>query len=347
VRAYLAALPDYVCRVSVDRYERPGRRAKFRRRDRLKLEVAFVGGRELYGLPGAARLEDGHIDRLTGGSGAMSTGSFAMHLRELFATDRGDATGARMVKEQGREAARLDFRVARNRSGLSVSSGSYSALVGYSATVLLAPETLEPEWLQVRFEEVPERIRLARSVETTTYRRVRIGDREIALPGSTVLELETRSGLGMRNEIQYQDCRRYEADSKVSFGDAVPGTAEAPAAGVPPGTEVTLVLETAVTRESATGDAVTLRVVEGAGIPAGAKVTGHIVRLRRQDPDSNVYLIAMRLEKLEVERRSGPFRARLKGVDGRAYRVMDGGGLLATGRGFPLRAGLRLVWVTE
>ena len=64
MRAYLTQVPDYVCRVNVERYQGSGR-GRLPLRDRLRLEVAYVGGRELYAMPGATRF--GGIATFTSG----------------------------------------------------------------------------------------------------------------------------------------------------------------------------------------------------------------------------------------------------------------------------------------
>src|SRR5438046_1693144 len=75
--AYLSQLTNYTCHVDINRLRRNSTRAKLEPVDRLRLEVAFVSGKELYALKGSESFEDNTIDRLTGGTGAMSTGSYA------------------------------------------------------------------------------------------------------------------------------------------------------------------------------------------------------------------------------------------------------------------------------
>jgi hypothetical protein len=217
VRAYLEKLPDYVCRVDIERSERVRPGGRFFSRDQLALEVAFAGGKELYAMPGATRFDEGPIDRFTGGTGAMSTGSYAMHIREVFATGEPEFLAAAVTREGGGERVRIAFHIPPGKSMLTVSDGSRRYVVGYSGLVYLTPGTFELEELEVRITEVPRKTSLARSGERTLYHRVRIGDRELALPASTELTLITRSGQEMRNAVTFRNCRRYEADSTIRF----------------------------------------------------------------------------------------------------------------------------------
>jgi hypothetical protein len=232
VRAYLEKLPDYVCRVDIERFQqvRPG--SRLIPRDQLALEVAFAGGRELYGMPGATRFDEGSIDRFTGGTGALSTGSYAMHIREVFATGRPEFLAAGVTRERGRERVRIAFHIPPGKSVLTVSERGRRGVVGYSGVVYLTPGAFELEELEVRITEVPRWMSLAKSGERTLYHRVRIGDRELALPASTELTLITRSGQEIRNAVTFRNCRRFEADSTIRFEE--PDGTKTPAGDKPP-----------------------------------------------------------------------------------------------------------------
>ena len=58
----------------------------FELNDRLRLEVAYTGGQELYSWPGDDRFEAG-IEDLLPGHGMVSNGSYALHVRNLFLRD--------------------------------------------------------------------------------------------------------------------------------------------------------------------------------------------------------------------------------------------------------------------
>src|SRR5260370_27026734 len=74
MREYIAHLPDYTCRITLERFKRSKVRAPFELSDRLRLEVAYTGGQELYSWPGADRFEAG-IEDLLPGHGMVSNGS--------------------------------------------------------------------------------------------------------------------------------------------------------------------------------------------------------------------------------------------------------------------------------
>ena len=86
MREYIAHLPDYTCRITLERFKHPKARAPFDLSDRLRLEVAYTGGQELYSWPGDGRFEAG-IEDLLPGHGMVSNGSYALHVRNLFLRD--------------------------------------------------------------------------------------------------------------------------------------------------------------------------------------------------------------------------------------------------------------------
>ena len=57
----LARLPNYTCRETIERSYRTPPDRKFHILDLVRLEVAYVGNRELYGWPGAQKFEEKDI----------------------------------------------------------------------------------------------------------------------------------------------------------------------------------------------------------------------------------------------------------------------------------------------
>lgn len=218
IRAYLARLPDYVCRVDIDRYQWRGRSLPHKL-DHLALEVAFVGGREFYARPEQKGFHSALEEFARGG--ALSTGSYALHIREVFTTDHAEFTDAHTARRSGVSGTLLTFRIPRERSPLIVSDGRNRGPAGYAGTALLQPDTFDLEELEVVVTAVPPGVGIAHSSEVTRYRRVSIGDREVSLPSHMELLMESRTGLHLRNDVTFRDCRRYTADVNIRF-DAPP-----------------------------------------------------------------------------------------------------------------------------
>jgi len=213
MREYLAHLPDYTCKVTIERSERRNARARFVARDRLTLEIAYASGHEYYAWPGDSRFQN-TIDELLPHSGMVSEGSFALHMRKLFLTNDAEF-GA--VREEG-ERLRVDFVVPAVRSGFAVSAGAASAPASLRGSVWFARDTLDVARLEVRVEDTPKSVRIAGTREVTNYGSVVVGEAAAVLPVESEIVLQDRDGSERRNQSRFQDCRRFTGSATVHYG---------------------------------------------------------------------------------------------------------------------------------
>src|SRR5579884_31633 len=71
----LARLPDYTCTQTIERTTRHSPHDGWRTEDLVRLEVAYVGNKELFGYPGGEQLDEAEISRLVP-NGAIGSGAF-------------------------------------------------------------------------------------------------------------------------------------------------------------------------------------------------------------------------------------------------------------------------------
>ena len=128
MREYIAHLPDYTCRITLERFTRLKPRTPFDLGDRLRLEVAYTGGQELYSWPGDDRFESG-IEALLPGHGMVSNGSYALHVRSLFLRDVAEFAPPQEEKCDQLPCVRLDFHISALRSGYALSAGGGLSLI--------------------------------------------------------------------------------------------------------------------------------------------------------------------------------------------------------------------------
>jgi hypothetical protein len=280
----VSQLPDYTCRVTIERSARASSRAQFQMRDRVRLEVVFSGGDELYAWPGSERFER-NIAELLPAHGLVSDGSYALHMRTLFL--RNVATFDEPRRAKGK--IELAFEVPAVRSGYAMTTPEGTVPAALAGMLWLDPERLDVEKLEVRVET-----RLGRSVETVMYSRERIGDAEFVVPQSTDLVMLPEDGMQARNFSRFADYHKFAGTSTVNFGAAQGAESKEPArpaakVGLPPGRDFTGKLEMAIGDDAAIGDPFT---VTGDG---GAKYTGRITDMRRTGKDQwNIELTLMR-----------------------------------------------------
>jgi hypothetical protein len=221
MREYLARLPDYTCRVTIERAQRRGSRMDYSVLDRLRLEIAYAGGHEYYAWPGDSRFES-TIDELLPDRGLVSEGSWALHMRKLFLTN--DAQFAE-PRDDG-ELLRVDFVVPAVRSGFAVTAGGTSAPAGLQGAVWLARDTLNIRRLEVRVAEVPRTIRVAATREVTSYADEVVGDVQAVLPVESELVLRDRDGSERRNRARFDDCHRYSGSATIRYDGAADAAPE-------------------------------------------------------------------------------------------------------------------------
>jgi hypothetical protein len=285
MREYVAHLPDYTCRITLERFKRPKARAGFEPSDRLRLEVAYTGGQELYSWPGEDRFEGG-IEDLLPGHGMVSNGSYALHVRNLFLRDVAEFGAPREEKCEGGPCVRLDFRIPALRSGYALSAGTGSAPAPLVGAAWFDAASLDIVRLEVRVDEAPRAVRIAATRESTVYVRARIGEVEFVVPGVSELWLRDRDGSELLNRSRFDQYHRYAGSATVSYapvGDApvavaparAPSRAAAPRVATQVATQVTAALDGEIGEDAAIGDGFTATTADG------VQVGGRITDMRR------------------------------------------------------------------
>jgi hypothetical protein len=357
MRDYVARLPDYTCRMTLDRSRRPSAQADFELDDRLRLDVAYAGARELYAWPGDDRFENGIADLLPG-HGMISDGSYALHTRKLFLSD--DARFRPPVETvcAGEPCIQLDFAVPASRSGYSLGGSGGSAPAALAGSVWFDRDSLDIRRLLVRVDRPPSTVQIAATREETVYGPVGFGDSVAVLPRSSELVLTDRNGSQSRNRSTFQQCRQYTGTAAISYGNREGATApvsQATVVSLPQGLELELALDDRVGPEPAAGDLFTATVTRpgtnrAVTVPAGARVTGrltslqHITPPRGKDGNRDLWSIGLTLLKVEWPGNLARARARLRRAPGMKPPRDT---ILVTGRDPVLPAGLPMTWRVE
>ena len=277
MRQYVEQLPDYTCRLTLERFTRPRPGAPFELRDRVRAEVAYSGGRELYSWPGDERFETG-IEDLLPGRGLLSEGSYALHLRNLFLKDVAAFRAPRQEQCGGHGCVRLDFEIAAGRSGFSLSAGGGRAPAALAGAAWFDPRSLDIERLEVRVDDAPRSVRIASTRETTEYVRVRIGEGEFVLPGMSELVLRDRDGSELWNRARFDRYHRYAGSSSVTYGPVTEAASVSEAPRDVPvfrGRQITASLDAALADDACIGDAFTATAADG------TRVAGRVAGMRQ------------------------------------------------------------------
>ena len=286
----LEHLPNYLCRQTIERSVRkPGAR-RFTKLDTLRLDVALIGGKELYSWPGSPKFEEQSIEELVGRTGALGTGTFALTVAHVFALNASAFTFHGEEDGRGRKALRFDFRVSQVNSRYIISDSEAEATIAYHGSFLADAETLELIRLETYVDEVPSPISIKKATHIIEYARVKIGQSELLLPQRSERVLLSAVGES-RNETRFDTCRQFVGESVISFGEKSAADVRQPlqVVEIPAGLLVEMRLATAISEKTSRGDSVRailtkpLRAKNGAKLlPKEANLIGYVTRIERR-----------------------------------------------------------------
>jgi hypothetical protein len=360
---HLTRLPNYTCVETIERRAQPAVSRHFALVDRLRLEVAFVGQRELYSWPGARKFEEISIEQLVGRGGAIGMGSFAMHANAVFRSTAPEFYWRGEGERNGRKTVRFDFQVAKKKSRFAILTGTEPVIVAYRGSIEADAETLDLLQLVVDADELPPDLKLRSASEAIRYRPMRIGDTEFLLPTFSELSMIETAGGESRNVTQFESCREYAGVSTLRFdADSATGaTLPAEDITLPAGVTLESRLRDAIDgAKAARGDpvhATVLAEVKRSGVvvvPKGAVLTGRITRIESNTIRSAVYFgVGLVFHTIEFAGRRGDFSGDLEDAGtGPNYFIRRNGSLAETlvyvkGHAERLPAGTRLALRTH
>jgi len=315
-------LPNYTCSETIERFEKPGKNKPFERMDIVRLEVAYVEGKELFGWPGSSSLREPEMSKLV--SGATGNGDFGLLPKVIF-VKRSAAIGAAAVTEhQGKVAWRYDYRVAADKHAFRVTGPIGSADVGFHGSFWVDAATLDVLRIEGLADDIRADTGLLSVDLVVDYARTAIGRSTFLLPVGSERTIIGLHDITHRNVTRFSDCRQFVGESVLTFGDPLPapGSVIAP----PPRTDANLPndfvvgvrIETPIdSQSSAVGDIVkaVLRspVMDHheAVLPKGARLMARVARLERLASS-----VALELKFTDIEFEGG--HASLEGRENRA-----------------------------
>ena len=287
----LKRLPNYTCQTSIERTRRPAPAKKFQFLDTVRLEVAMVGNKELYGWPGANKIAEAELRNLVGGT--IGNGDFGLLARSIFLSDGAQFTYKGETMLGAAKAVQFDYRVPLLSSGYYITVEPNQALVGYHGTIWADAASFDLIRLDLFADDIPLSLGLSACNKTLRYQRASIANSEFLLPLDAELLMVDLNGTENRNRTRFNGCRQYLGESVLKFDDApadAPKTAEPVAAiDLPDDFTADLALVTPIdSRTTAVGDPVDATLLHGIKhghalvAPKGAILHGRIAQLQNQ-----------------------------------------------------------------
>jgi hypothetical protein len=222
VAEHLSLLPNYTCHEAINRLVRPPYASDFMQRDRIELEVAFVGQQELFAHPGDREFQEQKITNLVR-TGAIGNGLFGSHAEAIFLGGVASFEYSGVFNKDGHKAFRYNFQVPLEKSNFTVSHNHLEAIVAYQGSVWADYDTLDLLRLEITSNQIPVHIGLSYLKEAADYTPLRIGNSEFLLPLHSEMEVWDGAGNRSLNEVTLEQCREFKGESTVTFGQPVNG----------------------------------------------------------------------------------------------------------------------------
>jgi hypothetical protein len=295
--------------------------------DRLRLDVGVSKSNEMYSWHGETTFNELGLEDLVV-YGAMITGTFSSFLAAIFRDAHGTFRFESTYSLNGKRVSEFSFAVSREKSTWEVRDRTGAkAVVGYLGTFLVDPETADLLSLNVKAVNVPSTLVCCGIRIGIEYHLTPLESATFFMPHIVESVMLLPDGAQSRDRIEYSDCRQFVGKSTIRFGASdslaaasTSGASEEPE--LPPGLTLRIRLAAAVDFNSNwLGDAVAGSIeapVYGAKhkllAPAGARVTGRLIRMERVEapsPHTEIGFDWRRLESGAVTYRLTAHRADL------------------------------------
>lgn len=225
----LERLPDYLCEQVVER--RRGTDGRRGESDRVRLEIAHIAGRELLAKPGssAALGQSGAIELMSGGT--VFSGVFASFLATLVSPSAPPWRALDTSVPTPDGMLRFECPVSRNDSDFVLTIGDRKSVVGYTGVIAVDATTLRLQELQIHAKPEDTGLDIAKAAILVRYSPVDFLSGRPYIPADASIDIEYKDGAATRTTIRYENCREYEAQSKISFSttDTRADVSQAPA----------------------------------------------------------------------------------------------------------------------
>ncbi len=213
-----SGLPNFTVQQNTTRYLSTTFPARWKAIDVVTADVVSVGGKEEYrnilvnGKPSTRPIEK---------TGAWSTGEFQTTLDDLLSPYT--AATFRKGKDDtfdGRPAYTYTFRVLQENSNWDIYAPDGSkATPAHSGTVWIDKETHNVMRIEDQTGPMPANFPFDKAEAVIEYNFIRIDAKTYPLPAhSEILTCQRGSSTCTKNEINFQNYRKFTADSTITFG---------------------------------------------------------------------------------------------------------------------------------
>jgi len=217
-REFSSTLPNFLVQQNTTRYFRPSLPPFWNPIDVVTAEVAYKDGKEDYrDIQIDGKPVYGPVER----TGSWSTGDFGTTLEDLMSPAT-NASFKRRGEERvaGRSAWVYDYTVAQPNSHWElVSPDDRHYKPAYNGAMWIDKETRRVLRFEQHTTALPRDFPLSKADSMLEYAYVRIDQKTYLMPGKGEnVACFSGSGTCSRNTIEFKNYRKFEAESKVKYG---------------------------------------------------------------------------------------------------------------------------------
>jgi hypothetical protein len=217
VAEHLSRRPHYTCHEAINRVVQSLNGSGGTYGDRVDLEVALVGKRELFASSGESQFKEQSIRDLVP-NGTIGNGVFATHAKLLFLDEAAAFHYIGIVNKDHHKTHRYDFRVPEEKSAFWVRHDSAQSVVGYQGSIWADVDTFDLVRIEIKVDHIPASIGLRYVAEKIRYGMVRIRNSDVLLADHAEIETYDNTGIHTLDGFKLENCREFTAESSVRFG---------------------------------------------------------------------------------------------------------------------------------
>jgi hypothetical protein len=291
--------------------------------DRLRLDVAVAGGKEIHSWASASGFDSRSVYDLVR-NGPKSTGAFGTVLIDIFENPGAHYTFLGRKSEGSRELLDYAFDVPLEASHFFASAGNEWEKTAYFGSFEIDAATAELARVSLETAELTTDTQMCRIRTVTDYHYAQIGNGQFLIPRQSQFDTVSPNAGETRSVTTFSACHEYTSESSLVFDGPAPAAAmsAAPktAPPLPPGLSLTLALTGPIDLgAAAAGDAVSARVTKAVRAPgskeilvaAGAIAHGRILNIQHQYRSSQ-FQYSVRYDSLEQNGAVAPLAIELE-----------------------------------
>jgi hypothetical protein len=293
--------------------------------DRLRLEVAWVAGNNLYIWAGEPRFADDNLEKLAG-EGPLGTGDFGALLRETLLRATFDFQQEQIINGKRLLEYSYDLPVEKSTYMMKTSEGWKPT--AYSGSMVLDPRAADLVRFTIRTAQLPPTSSMCQATNEIAYARTSIHDRLVLVPREARLDVINTSGTESISQTSFANCREYASTTRLFFpppkhagepAGAASGSADS-GAPLPAGLLFDARILTLIDSDTAAAgdpiEAVLRSAIHGKNravmAATGTRIHGRLSDVRWRSKPGAHYEISVRFESIEIDGKNVPLSAVLE-----------------------------------